>query len=117
MTVADLLASLPMPYEECKSLAVVFAQAQCQALINAQAWYGNPRFQAEPIPLTDGRWMLPGRLLSEVPVGLYGAAFQRLNMENLSLCEVIPLEDALALRYSEAERPSLPEPEAGPPPE
>lgn len=117
MTVADLIASLPLPYDECKSLAVVFPQAQCQALVNAQAWYGDPRFQAAPIPLTDGRWMLPGGLLSEVPLGLYGAAFQRLNMENLALCEVMPLEDALALRYVDGEQPSLPVPEEGPPPE
>ena len=118
MTVADLIASLPLSYDECQSLAVVFPQAQCQALVNAQAWYGDPRFQAAPIPLTDGRWMLPGGLLSEVPVGLYGAAFQRLNMENLALCEVVPLEDALALRYGEEDTPpSLPEPEEGPPPE
>ena len=116
MTVADLIASLPMPYDECRSLAVVFPQAQCQALVNAQAWYGDGRFLAAPIPLTDGTWMLDGSLLSEVPVGLYGVPFQKLNAANLTLCEVVPLEDALALRYGEEDTPpSLPEPEERPP--
>jgi hypothetical protein len=115
MTVADLIESLPMSYEECETLAVVFPQKQCQALVNAQAWYGNPRFQAAPLPLTDGRWMLHGGLLSEVPVGLYGAAFQRLNHANLALCDVMPLEEALSLRYSDEEpQPSLPLPEPEP---
>ena len=118
MTVADLIESLPMPYDECKTLAVVFPQAQCQALVNAQAWYGDGRFLAAPIPLTDGTWMLDGSLLSEVPVGLYGVPFQKLNAANLTLCEVVPLEEALALRYGEGDTPpSLPEPEDGPPPE
>jgi hypothetical protein len=106
-----------MPYAECKSLAVVFPQAQCQALVNAQAWYGDGRFLAAPIPLTDGTWMLDGSLLSEVPAGLYGVPFQRLNAANLTLCQVVPLEEALALRYFDGEQPSLPVPEEGPPPE
>jgi hypothetical protein len=96
--------------------AVVFDAALCQNLVNAQAWYGDGRFQASPVPLTDGRWMLPGSLLSEVPVGLYGVPFQRLNYTNFALIEVVPMSEVLPLFYADdAERPVPPQPEEQPP--
>jgi hypothetical protein len=115
-TVADIAASMPLPYDECKDLAVVFDATLCQNLVNAQAWYGDGRFLAQPMPLTDGRWFLPGSLLSEVPVGLYGAPFQKLNAENFLLIEVVPYAEIDELRYGEDETPpALPQP--GPQPE
>jgi hypothetical protein len=115
-TVADLIEQMPLPYDECKESAVVFDAALCQNLVNAQAWYGDGRFQASPVPLTDGRWMLPGSLLSEVPVGLYGVPFQRLNYANFALIEVLPMSEVLPLFYADdAERPVAPSPEEQPP--
>ena len=115
-TVADLIPQMPLPYDECKDLAVVFDTALCQNLVNAQAWYGDGKFLATPLPLTDGRWLLPGSLLSEVPVGLYGVPFQRLNYENFALIEVVPMSDVAELFYDEgSEPPSLPTPEEQPP--
>lgn len=115
-TVADLIEQMPLPYDECKDSAVVFDAALCQNLVNAQAWYGDGRFQASPVPLTDGRWMLPGSLLSEVPVGLYGVPFQRLNYTNFALIEVVPMSEVAGLFYGEEdERPALPQPEEQPP--
>lgn len=115
-TVADLLPSMPLSYDECSGLAVVFPAALVQPLVNAQAWYGSPQFQAQPIPLTDGRWMLPGALLSEIPSGLYGAGFSHLNAANFTYCDVLPMSDVAALFYGESDGtpPSLPEPEPQP---
>ena len=111
-TVADLIADMPLPYDECKDLAVVFDTDLCQNLVNAQAWYGSGQFLAEPVPLSDGRWMLPGSMLSEVPVGLYGVPFQKLNYANFALIEVVPIGEATALFLGEEdERPALPTPE------
>lgn len=117
-TVADILADLPLPYAECNDLAVVFPSALVQPLVNAQAWYGDGRFQALPLPLTDGRWMLPGSLLSEIPAGLYGAGFSRLNFENFAYCEVVPFGDVESLIYTDEDGtpPSLPEPAPTPEP-
>jgi len=117
-TVADLIPSMPLLYNECYQLAVVFPAALVQPLVNAQAWYGSPQFQVQPIPLTDGRWMLPGSLLSEIPDGLYGAGFSKLNAANFAYCDVVDMAEVSSLLYGESDGtpPSLPTPQPQPEP-
>ena len=64
-----------------------------------------PTPQPTSVQLTDGRYILCGDLLSEVPNGLYGVGFQHLDTSRFDEIEVIPWADAIVL---------LPEPDPQP---
>lgn len=119
MTLAEVFPSMPLPYEECVGLAVVFPGSLVQSIVNAQAWRGNPQFRAPPIPLTDGRWFMPGALLSEAPVGLYGNAFAAIDPSGFAAAEIVEYANISSLRYGEGSAeplPPTPEPEPEPEP-
>lgn len=96
MTVADLLPRLPLTYEEGRTYGLVFDAALAQRLAEVQAEHPS-QFVAQPVPLVDGRYLLCGDLLSEVPNGLYGVGFSHLDASRFDEIEVMPIADALAL--------------------
>ena len=97
MTVADLLPSLPLPYEQAREYGLVFDASLAQRLAEVQA--ENPgRHYAQPVPLADGRFVLCGDLLSEVGAGgLYAAGFAKLDAARFDEIEVMPMSEALAM--------------------
>lgn len=97
MTVADLLPSLPLPYDEARQYGLVFDAALAQRLAEVQAETPS-RHYARPVALTDGRHLLCGDLLSEVGAGgLYAQGFAKLDAGRFDEIEVIPWADAVAL--------------------
>ena len=104
MTLADL--TLPLPYDECKDLALVYDYATAAEWYTIQQEHGDPRHVAGGQQLTDGRWMMGGHLLSELyPGGIIGWAVEYLTPEFMAAVEIIPLADALALLPPEAPSP------------
>ena len=96
MTLSDL--TLPMPYAECKDLALVCPYEVAVLWYTIQQEHGDPRHVGVGLPLSDGRWMMYGEILSEMyPGGIVGWAAERLTPEIMAQIEVIPLVDALAL--------------------
>lgn len=96
MTLADI--SLPVPYSECKELALVYPYDIAVLWYGIQQQHGDPRHVATAQELTDGRWMLGGHILSELhPKGILGWAVQYLTPEIMEGIEVIPLSEAMAL--------------------
>jgi len=103
-TVAELLPFLPLPYEYAKRYACVFSQELAYRLTTVQA--ENPaQFRVTPLALTDGTFLIRGAILSEVPNGLYGHNFARLDASRFNEIAVIPWAEAVAL---------LPDPEPQP---
>jgi hypothetical protein len=97
MTVADLLPSLPLPYEQAREFALVFGSDLAQRLAEVQAETPS-RHYARPTPLLDGRHLLPGSLLSEVgPGGLYAPGFAKLDAARFDEIEVMSWDDAADL--------------------
>jgi hypothetical protein len=95
-TVAELLPHLPVPYEYAKQYACVFSQELADRLTAVQA--ENPeQFRVTPLALTDGTFMIRGAILSEVPNGLYGGNFARLDASRFDEIAIIPWADAVAL--------------------
>ena len=97
MTLSDL--TLPISYEDAKSLALVFTPQLAGRLAELHAEHGTPNCVPMPLLLTDGRLMLCGDILTEViPGGLlhamWGAADQAVLLEAV---EVIPWADAVAI--------------------
>jgi hypothetical protein len=118
MTLAEFLAT-PLPdTATLQTLAIVFDTALAQRMVNAHAWYGDPRCTVYPASLADGRWchvadILP-QCLSEG--GIYAAGFARLDATNFASVEVIPLAD---LEFATDAVPQLvpePQPEESPSP-
>jgi hypothetical protein len=96
MTLSEL--TLPVPYAECKDLAMVYPYEVAVVWHTIQQEHGDPRHVATATQLTDGRWMLGGHLLSELyPGGIIGWALPHLTPEFMAAVEIIPLADALAL--------------------
>jgi hypothetical protein len=95
-TVADLLPHLPVPYDYCKQWACVFSAELADRLVEVQA--ENPeQFRVTPLALTDGTFMIRGAILSEVPNGLYGHNFQRLDASRFNEIALVPWAEAVAL--------------------
>lgn len=97
MTLDELLPRLPLSYAEGKTYALVMAQDLVTRLEEVQAEHPS-RHIAKPVPLTDGRFMLSGTILSEVGQGgLFEKGFGYLHPPRFNEVEVIPWADALAL--------------------
>jgi len=96
MTVADL--ALPMPYADCKDLALVYPHEVAFALYEVQVEHGDPRHVPVGRQLTDGRWVMLGEVLSAVgPGGLLYQAFRHITPEMMANVEVVPLATVAAL--------------------
>ena len=95
-TVADLLPHLPLPYDYAKQYACVFSQELADRLIAIQEEQPQ-QFRVTPLAMTDGRFLIRGALLSEVPNGLYGHNFARLDASRFDEIALVPWADAVAL--------------------
>lgn len=99
MTLADL--TLPVTYEWGNEHALVFDAALAQRLAEVQAEHGDPRHVPNPLPLTDGRFMLTADILTEcLPGGLVYGGFSRLDAARFSQIEVVPMAEAVAMLAS-----------------
>ena len=96
MTLADL--TLPLAYEESRTLAIVYPYEIAAALYQLQAEYGDPRHIHQGVQLTDGRYCLCGDILSEVgPGGLLEGLFSHVTPEMMAAVDVIPWAEAADL--------------------
>ena len=94
MLLSDI--TLPMPYEQCKNLALVYSYEVAVQWYLLQQQHGDPRHVAAGQELPDGRWMLGGHLLSELyPGGLMGWALEFLTPEIAEQIEVVPLGEVV----------------------
>ena len=90
--------TLPVPYDECKDLALVYDYATASEWYAIQQEHGDPRHVAIGQQLTDGRWIMCGGVLSELHEGgILAWALPRLTPEWMANVEIIPLAEALAL--------------------
>jgi hypothetical protein len=83
--------ALPVPYDECKNLALVYPYEVAVLWYYIQVEYGDPRHVAAGQHLQDGRWMMGGHLLSELkPDGILGWALPHLTPEIMAAVEIVP---------------------------
>ena len=88
--------TLPVPYEDCRDLALVYPYEVAVQWYTIQQEHGDPRHVAVGLPLADGRWMMLGEVLSEVcPGGILAWAAEFLTPEIAGEIEVVPLADVL----------------------
>jgi hypothetical protein len=97
MKLSDL--TLPIPYADAKTLALVFTPQLAARLADLHAIHGSPNCVPVPRVLTDGRLMLSADILTEVgPGGLLHAMWQAADHAILlPAVEVIPWAEAVAL--------------------
>lgn len=99
MTLDDL--TLPLPYEQAASLALVFSKELADRLVAVQQEHGNPQYTIIAAgPLSDGRYFHSADLVSEYgigPNGLYAAGFAHLNQDRFAEVEVLPMAEVLAM--------------------
>ena len=104
MLISEL--TLPMPYEECKDLVLVYPYEVAVLWYTIQEEHGDPRHVGVGRQLTDGRWMMCGGVLSEMyPGGIIGWAVEQLTPEIMAQIEVVPLSEAVALLPPESPSP------------
>jgi len=95
-TLAELLPFLPVSYEYGQQFGMVYSQELADRLEEIQAEEPT-QFVAKGVMLTDGRFLIRGALLSEVPNGLYGHNFQRLDASRFDEIALVPWAEAVAL--------------------
>lgn len=97
MKLADL--TLPVSYEEARTLALVFTPQLAGRLAELHGLHGSPNCVPMPRTLTDGRLMLSADVLTEVgPGGLLEAMWSAADKQVLGQAvEVLPWADAVAL--------------------
>ena len=97
---------LPLPYEDSRTVALVYPYEIALALYQLQTEYGDQRHVHQGVQLTDGRYCLCGDILSEVGEGgLLAGLFAHVTPEMMAAVEVIAWDDAVALMP-----PTQPEP-------
>lgn len=100
MWLSDL--TLPLPYDECKELALVYPYDVAVTLYGVQQEHGDPRHVPVGLPLTDGRWMMCGDVLSEVGEGgILAQAFSFITPEMMASVEVVPMSEVAGLVVSD----------------
>ena len=95
-TVAELLPHLPLPADYAEKWGLVFDAELAARLAEVQAEHPSQHY-ARPTLLTDGRYLLRGALLAEVPGGLYGVGFSYLDQNRFSEIAVMPWADGVAM--------------------
>lgn len=90
--------TLPVPYSECKTLALVYPYEVAVIWYTLQQEHGDPRHVGVGLQLTDGRWIMDGSVLSEIyPGGILGWASEYLTPEVMAQIEVVPMAEVAAL--------------------
>lgn len=88
--------TLPVPYEDCKGLALVYSYEIAVQWYQTQVEHGDPRHVAIGLPLPDGRWWLYGGVMSEVyPGGILAWAAEFLTPEIAEQIEVVTLSEVV----------------------
>jgi hypothetical protein len=97
MTLSDI--TLPLHIETARGFALVFTPALAARLAELHAEHGSTNLVPVPTPLTDGRLMLCGDILTEVmPGGLLHAMWEAADKAVLlASVNVIPWADAVAM--------------------
>jgi len=97
MTLADL--TLPLSYDEARTLALVFTPQLAARLAELHGLHGSPNCVPMPRTLTDDRLMLSADVLTEIePGGLLHAMWEAADKAVLGASvEVVPWADAVAL--------------------
>lgn len=96
MTLSEM--QLPMAFEDCKDLALVYEYPVAVALYDLQLEHGDPRHVCLGSQLTDGRWMIHGEILSMVGKdGIFWWLPQYMTPELMAAIEVVPLAELAAL--------------------
>jgi hypothetical protein len=96
MLLSDM--TLPVPYDECRDLALVYPYEVAVALYGVQEEHGDPRHVPVGRQLTDGRWMMCGDVLSEVGEGgILAQAFSHITQEMMASVEVLPMSEVAGL--------------------
>jgi hypothetical protein len=104
MWLSDL--SLPLPYADCKDLALVYPYEVAVTLYGVQEEHGDPRHVPAGRQLSDGRWMLCGDVLSEVGEGgILAQAFAYMTPEIMAQVEVLPMSEVAGLVPKEEAEP------------
>jgi hypothetical protein len=104
MWLSDL--TLPMPYAACKDLALVYPYEVALTLYNTQQEHGDWRHVVTGQPLTDGRYMIAGEMLSEVGSGgLFAWIANYMTPEIMAQVEVVPMSEVAGLVVSEPPGP------------
>lgn len=90
--------TLPVPYEECKTLALVYPYEVAALWYTTQQEHGDPRHVVFGQPLTDGRYMVAGEMLTEVGEGgLFAWIREYLTPEIMAQVEVLPMSEVAGL--------------------
>jgi hypothetical protein len=98
--------TLPVPYAECKDLALVYSYEVAVLWYTIQQEHGDPRHVGVGLPLSDGRWMMYAEILSEMyPGGIIGWAVEYLTPEIMTQIEVVPMSEVVALLPPESPSP------------
>lgn len=90
--------TLPLPYDECKSLALVYSYEVAQQWYAIQEEHGDELHIAVGVELPDGRWALCGDILSEIRLGgVFEWAMGRISQSLMEQIDVVPAESVLPL--------------------
>lgn len=90
--------TLPVPYDECIELALVYPHAAAVALYELQQTHGDWRHVCYGRQRTDGTWMIDGEVLAMVGDGQpYAWIRQHVTPEIMAQIEVVPMSEAVAL--------------------
>jgi hypothetical protein len=93
---------LPLPYEECKELVLVYDYATAAEWYAMQQEHGDPRHVGIGQQLTDGKWIMCGGVLSELHEGgILAWALPHLTPEFMAQVEVVPMSEVAGLVVSE----------------
>ena len=94
MTLADL--TLPLPYDDCRDLALVYDYATAAQWYEIQQEHGDPRHVATGRQLADGRWMMTGDVLSELHEGgILAWAVPYMTPEFMAAVEVVQASEVV----------------------
>jgi hypothetical protein len=96
MTLVDLIGTMPISYSDSIGLALVFDTTVAARIAEVQDSHACPWLRVSPVPLSDGRMMLCGDLLTEAGRGgLLEDFFKSLGGATIAAIEVIPMADAV----------------------
>lgn len=86
--------TLPVPYADCKHLAIVYPYEVAAIWYTLQQEHGDPRHVGSARPTIDGRFVLNGDIMSELhPGGIFAWSLPYLTPEIQAAIEVVPMAD------------------------
>lgn len=99
--------TIPVPYDECRNLALVYPYEVAVLWYTIQQEHGDPRHVGVGRELTDGRWIMDGGVLSELyPGGILGWAVEHLTPEIMAQVAVLPMSEVAGLLPATTSEPA-----------